>query len=92
MTSADNKWPSPDPQTTITESSNDVQISVKRLEADHQNPRSEPYVHRQDLYGIIIVIICINDIVLYMHNLPINRQSRPILALFIVQRQANNFV
>ena len=54
-------------------------MSVKRLEADHQIPRLELYVHSQDLYGIISVIISINDIVLYIHNPPMNRQSRPIL-------------
>ena len=54
-------------------------MSVKRLETDHQIPRLELYVHCQDLYGIITVIISITDIVLYIHSLPINRQSRPIL-------------
>ena len=52
---------------------------MKRLEADHQIPLLALYVHRQDLYGIISVIISINDIVLYIHNPPMNRQSRPIL-------------
>ena len=68
-------------------------MSVKRLEADHQIPRLEHYVHCQDLYGIITVIISITDIVLYIHSLPINRQSRPILtklymnhALAFIQR------
>ena len=66
------KWPSPDPQTTTTETSKDVQISVKRPETDCQSPWSEPYVHRQDLYGIVIFSICTNDIGIHIQNLPAN--------------------
>ena len=68
-------------------------MSVKRLEADHQIPRLELYVHSRDQYGITTVIISINDIVLYIQILPINRQSRPIItklymnhALSFIQR------